>query len=113
MTTTDPTALAEQIAREHHLDNIEPDPTEARVGSAVCECGQRFSVAPGDYPERVIAAHIATVTERAVRERVAADLKEKFVDLDPAEFTGGAAYVSGVRYGLTLAHTIANGAPDA
>lgn len=56
---TTPTPLAEQIAREH-----------SRVTAAgVCLCG-----AEGIGFEVGYAAHVATVTEQAVRERIAADL---------------------------------------
>jgi len=66
VTTTDPTPLAEQIAREH--------PMNALGGCVACATG-------GDRPtirEEVeeYAAHIATVTERAVRERIVAQIEE-------------------------------------
>ena len=51
MTTTDHDPLAEQIAREHK---------DLRYG---CKCGVEY--------DDTHAAHIATVTEQAVRERVA------------------------------------------
>ena len=59
MTTTDPTPLAEQIAREH-LRQFD-----------TCVCGDERVEWIGDY-----ADHIATVTEQAVRERVAALLSQ-------------------------------------
>lgn len=61
MTTTDHTPLAEQIAREHYLTT-----------RAKCACPDALD-AGGDMHAWV--AHIATVTERAVRERVAAEIE--------------------------------------
>ena len=99
---TDPTPLAEQIAREHTLvDDL----------GLECSCGLRPG--PAAY-----SAHIATVAERAVRERVAA-LLEHEADLD-MEARG--ERVPGNRQPLStpisrrlrrIARDVANGAPDA
>lgn len=58
MTTTDPTPLAEQIAREHYLTT-----------RAKCACPDALD-AGGDM--RAWVAHIATITEQAVREQMRA-----------------------------------------
>lgn len=57
MTTTDPTPLAEQIAREHYLTT-----------RAKCACPDAVDAGRDMH---AWVAHIATVTERAVRERIA------------------------------------------
>ena len=81
-------ALAEQIAREHWLD-------------AHDECG---TCRVGDY-----AAHIATVTERAVRGRVAEEIEAL-----PAESgaTGSGAWSLGYTTGVLDAASIARGESD-
>lgn len=60
MTTTDPTPLAEQIAREHA-----PQKVSSRGYVMCATCGSTFALA-------YYAAHIATITEQAVRERMRA-----------------------------------------
>jgi hypothetical protein len=62
MTTTDPTPLVEQIAREHQAVLDSEFPT---LGIALCTCGEVVPPHPGDW----YTAHIATVTEQAARER--------------------------------------------
>lgn len=70
MTTTDPTPLAEQIAREHlALLNTS---TWLIVG---CTCDPTLTAPPSGAAGSWYAAHIATVTERAVRELVAAEIE--------------------------------------
>jgi len=64
MTTTDPTPLAEQIAREHYrtVDNLGyPEGLRAR-----CTCGHTYTHPADEHP-----AHIATVTEQAVLREAA------------------------------------------
>ena len=69
MTTTDPTPLAEQVAREHlALLNTS---TWLIVG---CTCDSTLTAPPSGAAGSWYAAHIATVTEQAVRKRVAAEL---------------------------------------
>lgn len=72
MTSTDPTPLAEQIAREHYLTT-----------RAKCACPDALD-AGGDMHAWV--AHIATVTEQAVRERVAGDERRRLVAALRAKF---------------------------
>lgn len=62
MTTTDPTPLAEQIAREH-------EPITYLAGRIGCSCQPRRHRSWGHSG---FVQHIATVTERAVRERMRA-----------------------------------------
>jgi len=66
MSTTDPTPLAEQIAWEHRF---------VRKGWSSSDC----SCDPGGHTYTLAgyAVHIATVTERAVRERVAAEIEAR------------------------------------
>lgn len=69
MTTTDPTPLAEQIAREHWVRAV------SGVGPVpvwTCECGTEGA---RDEHETTFIEHIATVTERAARERIAAEIE--------------------------------------
>lgn len=67
MTTTDPTPLAEQIAREHlALLNTS---TWLIVG---CTCDPTLTAPPSGAAGWWYAAHIATVTEQAVRDRMRA-----------------------------------------
>lgn len=67
MTTTDPTPLAEQIAREHRA--ILNTSTWLIVG---CSCDRALTAPANGVAGSWYAAHIATVTERAVRERMRA-----------------------------------------
>ena len=68
MTTTDPTPLAEQIAREH-APHIEWEAAGLGIAWRGCSCGERVSRT--DH-----RAHIATVTEQAVVDRLEAFARE-------------------------------------
>jgi hypothetical protein len=94
MTTTDPTPLAEQIAREHYLT------TRAR-----CACPDAIDAG---RDTRAWVAHIATVTEQAVRARVAAELKAA-----AAEDTGWPADPEQIALTYRRAARIAKGDHDA
>lgn len=69
MTTTDPTPLAEQIAREHRATLNTS--TWLIVG---CSCDPALTAPANGVAGAWYAAHIATVTEQAVRKLVAAEL---------------------------------------
>lgn len=70
MTTADHTPLAEQIAREHlALLNTS---TWLIVG---CTCDRALTAPANGVAGSWYAAHIATVTERAVQERIAAEIE--------------------------------------
>ncbi len=71
MTTTDPTPLAEQIAREHlALLNTS---TWLIVG---CTCDPTLTAPPSGVAGSWYAAHIAAVAERAVADRLEALARE-------------------------------------
>ncbi len=89
-----PTPLAEQIAREHR---------RAWPNGRVCDCGASI---PTLLAER---AHIATVTERAVREQVEADIEGLTVT---SGATGTGAWSVGYRSAIEDAAQIARGATD-
>lgn len=101
MTTTDPTPLAEQIAREHlALLNTS---TWLIVG---CTCDSTLTAPPSGAAGSWHAAHIATVTERAAREQVAEEIEGLAATLkgDPDRDV--------LVLALEDAARIANGAPD-
>lgn len=108
MTTTDPTPLPEQIAREHaHL-----------AGIGECRCSTAIAVEGCGSRRDPYAAHIATVTEQAVRERVAALLNheagldmEAHGERDPGNRRPLSTPIS--RRLRHIARDIATGAPDA
>jgi hypothetical protein len=97
MTTTDPTPLAEQIAREHLA--VLNTSTWLIVG---CTCDPTLTAPPSGVGGSWYALHIATVTEQAVRERVTAEVRgqrEAFLPsdtLDPAWIAGWHAAVDHV-----------------
>src|SRR5690606_30072988 len=110
MTTTDPTPLAEQIAREH-APRTSPFP--GGLFECACDRHQMFNI-------DAYAAHIATVTERAVVDRLGALARE----LDALTITHQAESYATVlrikREGVMEAirrvkgePRIAKGAPDA
>lgn len=103
--TTDPTPLAEQIAREHAYDDA----------TGECACPVRENYGPSH------AAHIATVTERAVWERatravarmnIVGPMRAIFTDRAYREALD-ALDVLAEQEIETARHAIANGAPDA
>ncbi len=55
--------------------------------------------------DRWLAAHDAEIREQIVRE-----IEARASQADGEDYTGGPAYTSGVRYGLTIAAAIARGA---
>jgi hypothetical protein len=101
MTATDPTPLAEQIAREH--------PMNALGGCVACATG-------GDRPtirEEVeeYAAHIAAVTEQAVRGRIEELITEVWqtFDLPLPVSTFPPSEQKAYRFGFLWAARIARG----
>lgn len=111
MTTTDPTPLAEQIAREH-VPRTHPLPG----GLFECACDRRQMFNIDAY-----AAHIATVTERAARERatravarmnITGPMRAIFTDRAYREALD-ALDVLAAQEIETARRAIANGAPDA
>ena len=61
--------------------------------------------APGQEFDRYLAAHDAEI-----REQIAREIDARASQADNEDYTGGPAYTSGVRYGLTIAAAIAGGA---
>ena len=55
--------------------------------------------------DRYLAAHDAEI-----REQIAREIDARASQADNEDYTGGLAYTSGVRYGLTIAAAIAGGA---
>lgn len=55
---------------------------------------------------RWLAAHDAEI-----REQIAREIDARASQADSEDYSGGPAYTSGVRYGLTIAAAIAGGAP--
>lgn len=55
--------------------------------------------------DRWLAAHDAEI-----REQIAREIDARASQADGEDYTGGPAYTSGVRYGLTIAAAIARGA---
>ena len=92
--------LSVKVAREHRFGYL-TWVGDAEVEMEVCTCGTRTEGTHGE--------HLAEVTEAAVRETIAADVDRARDALDPDDYSGGPAYLSGIRYGLTIATTTARG----
>ena len=90
--------LSERVAREHFNHGWE----RCRCGADIATRDRHVTI--GDF-----ARHVAEVTEAAVRETIAADIDRARDALDPDDYSGGPAYLSGIRYGLTNAAPIAKG----
>ena len=91
--------IAQQIVAKHRLSR-----------PMRCECGEWPGPGAGEFWEDSYARHVATMTERAVREHIAADLDEWVREHELMDLYG--PYWSGARYALAASKDIARGGGD-
>lgn len=108
--------LTDKIAAEHSPSRWRSFANEVEI---IRCCGTDFGPHPTRKPKaddhgkatRDFVAHVAEVTERAVRAQIAANIRAWAAEQEDGVLTSG-PYSSGVRYAISACEGIAEGSAD-